>query len=223
MKTRSHSYRAALARLLHASLFILFFYLLTPSAYAFGEKETSRDSTGATTQENPETPRQKILKNKLLFPDGKVLVSLPKILRAFTVDEYTRHYGLDVKPEYAFIDDSTESRFTVSVTKSALSLDSLEGYRKKMEKALAKSVKDLIWYKREMLTLGETQWAHLEMQNQTSDGATVMSDFYVTSMGGHPLMFSVMTNTKHWYEMRKVMQKMMLSVMVQEIPATSGK
>jgi hypothetical protein len=92
-----------------------------------------------------------------------------------------------------------------------------------METALAKNVKDLIWHKREMLKFGETEWAHLEMQNPTTDGTMVMNDFYVTSMSGHPLMFTVMTNTKHWYEIRKVMQKMMLSVTIQELPATSDK
>jgi hypothetical protein len=221
-----YSYAVSKNCTLTLSIFILFLYLLAPGAYAMGEKQLAKDST---SRENPEAPRitgdprQKILKNKLLFPSGKVLVSLPKQVRAFTVEEYTKHYGLDVKPEYAFIDDSTDSRFSVSVTPSNLEPSGLEAYRIRMEKALAKSVKELVWIKREMLKFGETEWAHLEMQNQTTDGSTVMNDFYVTSMGGHPLMFSVMTNTKYWYDMRKVMQKMMLSVTVQDLPETSDK
>ncbi len=159
-------------------------------------------------------PPQKILKNKLMFPTGKVLVVLPKGLRAFTVEDFVKHYGTDARPEYAFIDDSTESRYTVSLLNSKLAPTDLEAYRVKLEKTLAKSMTNLVWFKREMLKFGETEWAHLEMQNQTSDGSTVMSDFYVTSMGGQPLVFTVMTNTNYWYDLRKTMQKMMLSVTV---------
>lgn len=185
-------------------------------------------STRVVGQE-PEEGRQKIpgsstiRKNKLPFPNGKVLVSLPKGLRSFTPEDFQKHYGGDARPEYAFMDDSTESRYTVSILKSPLGSGELEAYRKKMEKALSNSMTNLVWFKREMLKFGETDWAHLEMQNQTSDGSTVMSDFYVTSMGGQPLVFTVMTNTKYWYDLRKTMQKMMLSVTVHPSETTSDK
>ncbi|HET6511886.1 MAG TPA: hypothetical protein VFH43_06820 [Candidatus Kapabacteria bacterium] len=209
-----------------AGTLLLVFFCFIPGASATTIVDSARsadgyqNSDGSTQKASEPSP---IRKNKLQFPNGKVLVSLPKGLRVFSEADFKKHYGPDAKPEYAFVDDSTESRYTVSVLKSKLAPNELEAYRVRMEKSLAKSVKDLIWFKREMLKFGETEWAHLEMQNQTSDGSTVMSDFYVTSMGGQPLVFTVMTNTKYWYEMRKVMQKMMLSVTVHEQPATSTK
>jgi hypothetical protein len=186
-----------------------------------------QDSTESTASDAQ--PRQKILKNRLLFPHGKVLMILPKrpngepMLRPFTVDEFDRHYGISVKPEFAFIDDSTDSRISISVTQTKLAPDELSEYKDKLEKAIARSVKDIIWHKREILKFGDVEWAHLEMQNITSDEATVMNDFYVTSMGGHPLMFTITANTRHWYEVRKLTQKMMLSVTIQDIPQTSDK
>jgi hypothetical protein len=178
--------------------------------------------TSQASAQSDEAKPQRILKNKLLFQHGKVLVVLPKteegksMLRTFEAEDFDRHYGDGARPEYAFIDDSTDSRFSISVTKSELLPSGLEAYKTRMEKSLEKAVKDIIWHKKEILKLGETDWVHLEMQNKTTDGSTVMNDFYVTSMGGHPLMFTVTTNTKHWYEMRKVTQKMMLSVTVHE-------
>jgi hypothetical protein len=196
---------------------------LAPDAFA---QDAARDDR--SPRDDRSSRPQRILKNKLLFPHGKVLVVLPKyddgrsMLRAFETEDFDRHYGGGTRPEYAFIDDSTDSRFSISATTSELLPTGLEAYKTKMEKSLAKSVKDIIWHKREILKFGETEWVHLEMQNKSTDGSMVMNDFYVTSMGGHPLMFTITTNTKQWYEMRKVMQKMMLSVTVHETKSSGA-
>ena len=198
--------------LLPALLLVLSYFSFAPDLFA----------------QSAEVRSQKVLKNKLLFQHGKVLVVLPRyddgrsMLRAFETEDFDRHYGGGTRPEYAFIDDSTDSRFSISVTTSELLPSGLEAYKAKMEKSLAKAVKDIIWHKKEILKFDETEWVHLEMQNKTSDGTTVMNDFYVTSMGGHPLMFTITTSTKHWYEMRKVMQKMMLSVDIHATPVSTN-
>lgn len=149
---------------------------------------------------------------RLTFPNGKVQISLPSDIRIFTPEDFDKHYGENVRPEYAYLHPSTDSRIGISVTASRLTPDSLELYKAKLETALSNAVQNLKWHKKEIIKIGGIEWVHLEMQNLSSDGKKVMNDFYVTSFGGHPLMFTLTSDAIEFYELRKLMQKMMLSV-----------